>query len=168
MKRRSYCIGIIAAFLCSCGLVPEKVRYDDPKLQPFWKALESVDRTSLGFTPISKTADIRLEHARRNYDAMLHIYETTSRTIAFRKVGDGYKWIHEQEGHTGPKKYKTVDGTLDEKLVITYETENVSGVPLNEISIRYFGEDPRLSHRRDLTLDYIRPIIEQWDALKHK
>ena len=97
---------------------------------------------------------------------MLHIYATTSRTIAFRKVGNGYKWIGEQEIYPGPKQYKTMDGMFNEEIVITYENEKVSGVPLNQIDIDYHGEDPRLANRRDLTLNYVRPIIEEWNALK--
>jgi hypothetical protein len=157
----------LAALLSGCGLLPEKVSYDDARVQPLWKAVEAVDRTALGFTPVSKTADIRLERSRGAYDAMLHIYSTTSRTIAFREAAGGYRWIGEQETHRGPKKYKTVDGTFEEEIVVTYDTEKISGAPLNQVSIRYHGEDPNLANR-DLTLAYVRPIMAEWDALKQK
>ncbi len=62
---------------------------------------------------------------------MLHIASRTYRTIAFRRDGQGYRWIGEQETFTGPHKYTTVDGTFNEEIVLTYEVEHVSGPPLN-------------------------------------
>ena len=149
--------------------MPEKVSLDDPRLVPLLKAVSEVDRVSLGFTPLMKTGSVSLERTGGGiYDAMLHIYDATSRTIAFKKTRNGYKWIHEQEIHVGPKTYKTVDGTLNEQITITYETANVSGAPLNQVFVQYQGEDSRLANRSDLTLNYVRSFIEEWDALKRK
>jgi hypothetical protein len=153
--------------LASCGFVPEKVSWSDPRLAPMIKAIDAVDRASLGFTPIDSKATVRLEsRARSGYDAMLHIDGGTSRTIAFRKTADGYKWIHEQEIHTGPKSYTTLDGTFREQIVITYETERIAGRAPNEIEINYFGEDARLAGGRPLTLVQIAPIIAEWKKLQ--
>jgi len=93
---------------------------------------------------------------------MLHIYGETSRTIAFRKVGPDYKWIGEQEIYTGPRSYTSVDGTVKEQIAITYETQHVSGVPLNKVSVQYLGDDPRLANRFDLTLTDVQPILREW------
>jgi hypothetical protein len=104
--------------LACCGFFPEKVSWSDPRLVLMLKAVEAVDRASLGFTPISRTSTVRLEdRPRAGYDAMLHIDGATSRTIAFRKAADGYRWTHEQEAYTGPKTYKTVDGAFPEQIV---------------------------------------------------
>lgn len=156
---------MIALVLAGCGVIPESVSKDDERLKPLWAAIDRVDRKSLGFTPISPNARIRLEGKQRwgsDYDAMLHIYGETSRTIAFRRVGQGYEWIGEQEIHEGPKDYRTVDGTFKESISITYETQHVSGAPLNTVFVQYFGDDPGLAHGRDLTLADVAPVLREW------
>src|SRR5690349_4472130 len=105
---------LISPLLTSCGLTPREVKYEDNEVQPLWTAISKVPRDTLGFTPIDKNADIRLEGKSilfdKPYDIMLHIHGTTSRTIAFKKIdNDKYIWIGEQEIFKGPKKYKTVD-----------------------------------------------------------
>src|SRR5690606_20963710 len=102
-------------FSIGCGLTPKEVDYDDNELRPLWTAVSEVNRETLGFTSIDKHADIRLEGesflSEKPYDKMLHIYGTTSKTIAFKKINDDkYIWIGEQEIFRGPRKYKTVDG----------------------------------------------------------
>lgn len=63
------------------------------------------------------------------------------------------------------REYVTPDGTLRGQITITYEISPVSGVPLNEVSVLYSGEDPRLSTLpRDLTLADVRPIFRAWDV----
>src|SRR4051812_27869093 len=102
-------IAALMLLLPSCGFIPEKVSWSDPRLSPLLKAIDAVDRASLGFTPIDRSSIVRLEsRPQAKYDAMLHIDGKTSRTIAFRRTPEGYKWIHEQEIHTGPRTYKTV------------------------------------------------------------
>lgn len=138
---------------------------DDPRIKPLLQAASSLDRSSYGFTPIPEIADVRLELGSGNgYDAMLHIDGKTSRTIAFRKVSGGWRWVGEQESFRGPRTYKTADGTFYEQIVLTYETEHVSGAPLNKLDITYFGEDPRLGSgvNSNLTLDKVRPILKEW------
>jgi hypothetical protein len=93
---------------------------------------------------------------------MLHLGGKSSRTIAFLKYPDGYRWIGEQEIFQGPKKYTSVDGTFNEEVCLTYETHHVSGVPLNRLDISYRGEDPRLSHGQSPSLDVIKPILKEW------
>jgi hypothetical protein len=93
---------------------------------------------------------------------MLHIYGRTSRTIAFRKQADGFTWIGEQEIYKGPKQYSTVDGTFFEDICLTYELQRVAHYKLNHLNISYSGEDPRLAHKDDLTLEGVLPIIKEW------
>jgi hypothetical protein len=102
------------------------------------------------------------EGGKAPYDAMLHIYADTSRTVAFRKTSDGYKWIAETEEHYGPKNYTNIDGTFQEMLVVEYQIETVNGIPTNEIWVSYYGDDSRLAGKEPLTLAGIRPILEEW------
>jgi hypothetical protein len=135
----------------------------DPRLVPFIKAIGAVDRTHLGFSPISTNARVQLdEGAKMPCDALLHIYADTSRTVAFRKMPGGYRWIAETEEHYGPKNYTNIDGTLQEELVVSYQAEQLDGTPTNQIRVAYYGEDKRLAGRDDLTLEAIKPILEEW------
>jgi hypothetical protein len=127
------------------------------------KAIAAVDRASLGFSPIPTSARVQLdEGGKMPCDALLHIYADTSRTVAFRKTQDGYKWLAETEEHYGPKSYTTVGGILQEELVVTYQTEHLDGTPTNQIRVSYYGEDKRLAGRDSLTLEAIKPILEEW------
>lgn len=150
----------------SCGFLPERVKYEDPRLKPMWEAVAVVDREAMGFTPIEKDAEIRVEGASKTYDVMLHIYGTTSRTIEFRKSGDKYKWIGEQEIHTGPRQYEIEDGTDYETITITYETERTSGFLTNQINVTYLGPDTNLTLPKVLQLDDVREMIKKWDKKK--
>src|ERR1039458_704208 len=151
--------------LTSCGIFPEKVAMNDPKIKPLLDAAGKVDRASLGFSPLPQSADVRLEipwkWQQAKYDVMLHIDAETSRTISFRKDQNGYRWIGEQEIYSGPKEYTTVDGTSHEEICITYEIEKISGYPLNQINVSYNGDDPRLKNRENLTLSDVSPIIKE-------
>lgn len=147
-----------------CGLIPEKVSLTDPRVEPLLKAMDQVDRTALGFTPVTTNAQINLElHSGGAYDAMLHVYGATSRTIAFRKTQSGYRWISEQEIYEGPNWDQTVDGTFRESMVIEYQTEPVNGIPTNQLYIRYTGSDTNLIGRK-FTLTEVRPILEKWST----
>jgi hypothetical protein len=154
---------IVAVLLEGCGLIPRKVTVDDPQVQRLVKAAESFNRTVYGFSPIPRNADSRLElRPTGRYDAMLHITTKTVRTIAFRKENGKYVWVGEQESFEGPKKYKTVDGVFNEAVVLTYETQSISGYPLNQLNVTYRGEDTRLAGRNNLTLVVVKPILKEW------
>lgn len=148
----------------ACGLFPERVRNDDPRLAPMYEAIRHIDRRSMGFTEIAPDAVLRVEwNARRGYDAMLHVDGRTSRTIAFRRAGDAYEWIGEQEIFSGPKTFKSVDGEFHETITITYETRPISGAQLGTLDIRYRGEDQELSTTDTLSLERVRPILARWE-----
>ena len=146
-----------------CGIAPTRIAVDDARLAPMWEAARSFDREAYGFSPLPMTGDVRVEvRPRAGYDSMIHIYAKTSRTIAFRKTPTGYRWIHEQESFRGPNQYTSVDGTFHEQIVLTYESESIAAANTNVLSISYWGEDPRLENRRDLTLSDVIPILEEW------
>jgi hypothetical protein len=101
-------------------------------------AIARVDRSVMGFTFIKGDANIRIEwvHPKvdalfglesKDYDAMLHVFGKTSRTVAFKRTGDGYEWIGEQETFEGPRKYGSVDGTFNETITVTYHRVPISG-----------------------------------------
>jgi hypothetical protein len=140
-----------------------EVSLSDPEIQPFLLAMSVVDRQAMGFTPVETNSTIRLETgSRAAYDAMLHIYGETSRTVAFRKTSTGYRWIAEQEIHTGPGWEQTVDGTFRERIVVEFQTERVNGVPTNQVEIRYSGTNSNFVNRENLTLEEIRPTLLAW------
>jgi len=160
-------LALTGAFV-SCGFGARRVAFDDPDVQPLLVAVAKVDRAALGFTPLSRAAELRLQGASRNYDAMLHVYGDTSRTIAFRRVGPGrFRWIGEQETHTGPREYSSPDGPFREHITITYDTEKISGAPVNTVYITYVGEDPALSSAAVLTLKDVAPVLQRWYAVSH-
>ena len=171
MKMRAFfCFFSFSLVFAGCGLGPEKVSLDDQRLAPMLKAMAVVDRSSLGFTAISPEADVRVEWAPRDgYDAMLHVYAGSSRTIAFKKSADGeFRWIGEQEIHTGPNQYETVDGRVSEQIVISFEVESVTGVPLNTVHVQYLGEDARLAWPKKITLHEAKQVIEEWQNRPNK
>ncbi len=166
-------VAFLTLLTAGCDLIPRKVEMSDPELQPMLKAAASFDRAAFGFSPIPKKADVRLELrtglwlerwlvGSLPYDAMLHIYAKTSRTIAFRKTDEGYRWIGEQEVFQGPQQFTNVDGTFYERVFLSYEVEEVAGYLTNVLRVSYFGEDPRLAHRHNLTLDDVNPILKEW------
>jgi hypothetical protein len=157
---RSFFIGV--ALLTGCGFTPRRLPYDDPQVQQLLRATHAASTNRFGFTPVSPNSDIRLEKSSGAYDRMLHVYGRTRRTIAFRKQGDGFIWIGEQEIYKGPKQYTTVDGTSFEEICLTYELQRIAHYKLNHLNISYSGEDPRLVHKDDLTLQTILPILREW------
>jgi hypothetical protein len=166
-QRRTFWAVSLALLFTSCGFIPQEVSWDDPRLIPLLKAIDAVDRSSLGFTPVDRSSKVRLEsRPQERYDVMLHIDGKTSRTIAFRKTANGYKWIEEQECYTGPKSYTNVDGTFREQIFVTYGTESVSGAAPNQLHVDYWGEDPRLPAHQPLTLEQVAPIIAEWNHTK--
>jgi len=164
---------VTALVTVNCGFTPERVSHDDPRITPMFDAMARVDRRAMGFTPIERDASIHIEWIHRtfdsllrlgskNYDAMLHVYGKTSRTVAFKRVRDGYEWIGEQETFEGPHRYDSVDGTFKEAVTITYERVRMSGFPTNTIAIDYRGEEPELARSRQLSLDDVRPWLRKW------
>ena len=55
-----------------------------------------------------------------------------------------------------------MDGVFNEAITLTYETQSISGYPLNQLNVTYRGEDPRLEGRNNLTLAVVKPILKEW------
>ncbi|NQY31380.1 MAG: hypothetical protein HRT69_18180 [Flavobacteriaceae bacterium] len=166
MTYNSYLTISLCLILFSCGLTPRKIDFNDKELKPYWAAAEKADRIAFGFSEIEKDSKISLEENsifENPYDKMLHIYGTTSRTIAFESPEKGgLKWIGEQEIYSGPKRYQTPDGEFNEQIVLTYELTPISGHKINELNISYNGERSELTGNNNLTLEIVRPYIKAW------
>jgi hypothetical protein len=142
----------------------EEMSLGNPRIAPMLKAIEMVDRASLGFTPIPTNAEVFLEVTpSESYDTRLLVYGKTRRTVTFRKTQEGYQWIAEQEVHSSGKTFQTVDGLTREQLVVAYQVEPVKEFPLRKTCVSYVGIDPRLARRFDLTLSDVAPILAEWN-----
>lgn len=149
--------------LAGCGLVPERVSRDDPRLRPMFEAMSRVDRAAMGFTDVPGDAAIRLEqHHSDGYDAMLHIVGRTSRTVAFRRTASGYEWVGEQETFRGPARYQTVDGEFNEEILLNFNKVPIAGFPVNALFVEYRGPNQALAWPNHLSLDQARPILARW------
>jgi hypothetical protein len=147
----------------ACVFLPKKVAMNDPRIKPLLTAAASFPRTQYGFTPLPTEAVVRWEsRPTATYDAMLHISSRTFRTMAFRRDGAGYRWIGEQETFRGPREYETPDGKFKEEIVLTYESEHISGAPLNQLFIQYHGDDPRLAWPHTVTLAQAQAVLKEW------
>jgi len=142
---------------------PRKLDMKDPIIQPLFVAAGQFQRLKYGFTPIPQTANVEYESKPRDFfDAMLYIYAKTSRTIAFRKKGDQYVEIREQEIFQGPKKDASPNGTPSETLSLTVDMESIAGSTPNLLKITYSGNDPRLKGNPELHLADIKPVLKEW------
>ncbi len=164
---------ILYAFLAilqlSCSFFPEKVSIRDQRLKPLLEAANSFDRAKYGFSPLPDTGRVYVEfEAKENYDAMIHFYGRTSRTIAFRKAATGFRWIGEQETFKGPREYTNEDGTFNEEICLTYDLEPIAGVPLNQLDVRYSGGDLHVGEEfgGSLKLERAIQILDQWGYRK--
>jgi hypothetical protein len=168
----SLILGIIGYMMIGSVLSsPPQQYYDvsDPEIRPFIDAINAVDRQALGFTPILPHTPISLGRtvgSKATYDVMMYINNPTQRTIAFKQQGDTYIWLGEQETHRGPGTYSTEGGQMQEEIVINYETVYLSGFPLNTVAVEYSGRDPRLYNKTYLTLQDVRPILQEWEQEK--
>ena len=167
-------LALAVVSLSGCDFQTGKVSLSDPRLAPMLQAIAAVDTAALGFTPIPTNGVFYLNGPRAGYDAMLIIYDTPAlhagvyRNIGFRKTGTAYKWIFEQEIHTGPGTFKQRGNTdhkwhtAHESIVVTYDTTGSSGDTPNKLHVHYDGRDSRIADRKDLSLDEVRPILAEW------
>ena len=156
--------GLLASMLSGCM---KTVKMGDPALRQF-KDMYSIPREEYGFTPIPTKGYVSIEGSSKHggYDAMLHFYGSPSRTIAFRKVGNEYRWLGEQETFEGPRIYKTPDGDFHEEITITFYREKGFG-EFQGLTIDYNGPDetlmrPRPNSNFSLSLEEVEPLLKAW------
>lgn len=148
-----------------CGPIPVEVSMDDTRVQALLESVSRGHRESCELSPIPKSAKkIELEmKAIGQYDAMLHIYAKTARTISFRRNKDeGYEWIAEQEVFQGPKQYTSNDGSFFEEIVLDCALPKSSEDAVPRFQISYHGDDPRLARQSELTLSDVKPTLTEW------
>ena len=85
---------LVCSAVTSCGVVPEKVSIDDPRVTPMLEAVAKVDRQRRAFHRSAATPSFASSSARAM--AMTSCFE-------------------------GPRKYKTVDGEFLESITLTYD-----------------------------------------------
>ncbi|HEY2363547.1 MAG TPA: hypothetical protein VGK36_20680 [Candidatus Angelobacter sp.] len=133
---------------------------DDPILAPF-KDMYEVNRGQYGLGPLPKNAKVFIDRAdwsESGYDAMLKLYAKSNHWVAFRLEGGRYKWIGELEQCSGPQKYRSADGLLNEQVDISY----FQHVPLHYDGLRitYVGPD---SHTDlDIPLAKAKQLLKTW------
>lgn len=152
-----------------CGLFPQEISLDDPEVKELLLAAEKFPRQAYGYSRLPTDSNTRIFISRRSnpsYDVMLYVKGKSNKTIAFQKTVNGYIWVHEQEIFEGPNTYDHPDGTFQETISLTYETQKVAGTYKDGINIIYCGDDPRLSKKWDLSPNDVIPIIKEWGYRK--
>lgn len=154
---------VAPVFLLGCM---ERADLRDPALRPF-ADMYAVDRNALGLTPVPRAGPVQIERRsgsdaeHAGYDVMLHLGGATSRTVAFERVGAGYRWLGEQELTYGPREYETADGRQREFIAITYYRRPALGTPPG-LSVEYRGPDTLLGRRRPLRAADVGPTLARW------
>lgn len=145
-----------------------RYRLDEPELQPF-SAMYEVDREQYCLTEIDPNAVVEIqrdEFSSWGSQVWLSIYSSnTSRTVAFEKKGNQYIWLGEQEIHYSGHQYRSIDGTANEKISVTYNTREIcNGCPAG-LRVRYTGDKHSVDFEKilDLTCEDVKPYIEEWD-----
>lgn len=165
--------------LCSCQPDgepgPERVSFDDPRVQQLLQVAAKVDRISLGFSPIHKTRSIYFEERKQRdygvkYDVMLHIDGSRkNRAVGFVRTPNGFRYSFEQEVWEGPGSYLSdpMDGVVsNEQLVIEYPPD--SDIPSGTPFIYYMGDDPRWKKRPSIGVSEFREILREWSRRRKR
>ena len=144
-----------------------------------------IDYKKIGFPPLPTSGLVEVETIFRdkwakkypppNYDVLLHFYDDppgyrySSRTVGLKSNGEHYKWIGDQQNFYGPNKFTTkAEGTLNEQIILTCETEQMAFIGTNYTGtvVMYSGPDARLStngaHAFNLSLQQVAPILREW------
>jgi len=61
---------------------------------------------------------------------------------------------------------KTEDGDVREFIAVEYQTEPINGIPLNQVYVRYTGDDPRLADRKVLKLAEAEQYFREWQGTR--
>src|SRR3954466_13298603 len=79
-------LAVLLFCFVGCGLVPKHVSLSDTEIKPMVDAMNKVDRSALGFTPVSTNAKIRLDlRSGGPYDVMLHVMGKRRVRLLFAK-----------------------------------------------------------------------------------
>jgi hypothetical protein len=136
-------------------------------LLPF-KSMHDVDRPALGLRPLPAEAKINIRllsgqaTVDEGCDAIVNVWDGSVRQSAFfRRVGEKFEWIGEQEMYFGKETVKIPNGVSSETITINYFVEPT---PKSQkgFSVKYLGSNPQLVSKQSLELDDVRPELAKW------
>ncbi|OVE78017.1 hypothetical protein BVX99_00935 [bacterium F16] len=120
--------------------------------------LFEVDREEYGFTPLPEKA--RLSVVEDGRQLRVTIIKGLNRTITLLKNDQGvWEWHHEKQQFSGPNVYKGKNVKQHEVIQIEYFGFEK---PKPEVRYSYWGENPKLRTRYDLTLEEVRQYLVKW------
>ena len=139
----------------------------DNELELYQHAIAAIDRETLGFTSISKDADIKVLTGNQidmtcpDVELVIQDAPIKSQYICLKEESSTwYTWHSEYEVYQGPDQ--------SQSIWLAYSSApnvmGMSGVKPYPFMVEYRGpRDPRLPDRA-LTLADVRPIIDEWKA----
>jgi hypothetical protein len=141
-------------------------RLETAEMKPYLQAASRSQRIQLGFTALPQNGPVLVEKPRfkKYYDVMLHIDgPNVTRMVEFIIRNGQPVWSGEQEMHWSPRQFETIDGTVREHLVISYQDIETPEMSKGEW-ILYGGPDESLQWRSDRHQISIADAKEVWDA----
>jgi hypothetical protein len=130
------------------------------KLMPYEDAINSIDRSSLGFAPIPEDAKIWILKSRLGYvqcpEVELYISDLPFMdwSICVEKIDGRYVLVSETQEYNSPE-YGF--------MYVIYEVEDAGGVMQEgKIRIVYIGPNETLHNNTELTIEDVKPTIEEW------
>lgn len=157
-------LGVIIACKTSSNQRTHDLHLNDPELIPF-ADMYNVDRERFCLTPIDEDAAISIEYdsGTTGYDVMLHVEgKKVTRSVAFLSKDKEYVWIGEQEVHYSGREFQTVDGDVNEMIVISYKERPYQDNPKG-LSISYWGDYQYVNFSNSSpTCEQVKPYISQW------
>lgn len=166
MTRAQSLLLLPVLFLVGCGSIPRETSLKNPEVIELLQAARNEGDKRKVFTPVLPDSEVRLEQAKSGgYHKMLHISSRAGkirRTIAFRKDGEKYRWIGEQETFYAPKTYVSPDGEFPETVMFTYDSSDFlrTGSPTNCLSVIYSGDDAEMPGVHVKVPDALRKLKE--------
>jgi hypothetical protein len=146
---------------------PATPELSEADLLPF-KSMHDVDRLALGLRPLPAKAKINIRllsgqaTADEGCDAIVNVWDGSVRQSAFfRRVGETFAWIGEQEVYFGKETVKIPNGVSSETITINYFVEPAAKAQKG-FSVTYLGANPQLAAKQSLGLDDVRPELAKW------
>ena len=99
-----------------------------------------------------------------NAEIWMHAYnDFSTHDISFKFRNNNYVWVFEQENFYGPEKWVDHDAASAEEMITSqYQTEDINGGTINNLTIDYFGHDPRLVNKSSNNMNDFLPILKEW------
>ncbi len=163
-----------------------EVKYHDPILRPFFNALKTVNRDSMGFAPLDSTSIINYKEEFEGTLVKLFFVKPGYITILyFHKSNNDIIYSSEDETTTGPRTLtvKDVDGfksIIQETISRSYD-ENKSNLLGKNLRITFLDIDkypdkrpynqdssvhyPQVTYETEISLEQSKEVIARWKSL---